>query len=100
MLIPPKISQMIFITVDRQPIFDEVSVILTPKGAKPTMANLKHCIPNGMPTMVKHKTNPPKIYWKKINIPPKIIQMMLPKKLMFLRVADYLIVTFLYKLAL
>lgn len=93
MLIPPKISQMIFIMVDRQPIFDEVSVILTPKGAKPTMANLKHCIPNGMPTMVKHKTNPPKIYWKKINIPPKIIQMMLPKKLMFLRVADYLIVT-------
>lgn len=93
MLIPPKISQMIFMMVDKQPIFDEVSVILTPKGAKPTIANLKHCIPNGMPTIVKHKTNPPKIYWKKINIPPKIIQMMLPIKLMVLRVADDLIVT-------
>lgn len=79
--------------VDRQPTLDEVSVILTPNGAKPTMANLKHCIPNGMPTMVKHKTNPPKIYWKNINIPPKIIQMILPKKLMFLRVIDCLNVT-------
>lgn len=39
---PPKISQMMFIMVDRQPIFDEVSVIFTPKGAKPTIANLKH----------------------------------------------------------
>lgn len=28
--------------VDKQPIFEEVSVILTPNGAKPTMANLKH----------------------------------------------------------
>ena len=84
---------MIFMMVDRQPTFEEVSVILTPKGAKPTIANLKHCMPNGMPTIVKHKTNPPKIYWKKINIPPKIIQIMLLIKLMFLRVADDLIVT-------
>lgn len=42
MLIPPKINQMIFIMVDRQPTFEEVSVIFTPNGAKPTMANLKH----------------------------------------------------------
>lgn len=69
--------------VDRQPTLDEVSVILTPNGAKPTIANLKHCMPNGMPTMVKHKTNPPKIYWKKINMPPKIIQMILPIKLIY-----------------
>lgn len=60
--IPPKINQIIFMMVDRQPTFDEVSLILTPKGAKPTIANLKHCRPKGMPTMVRHKTNPPKIY--------------------------------------
>ncbi len=28
--------------VDKHPILEEVSVILTPNGAKPTMANLKH----------------------------------------------------------
>ena len=39
---PPKINQMIFIIVDRHPILEEVSVILTPNGAKATMANLKH----------------------------------------------------------
>lgn len=80
--------------VDRQPTFDEVSVIFTPKGAKPTMANLKHCIPNGIPTMVRQSTKPPKIYWKKINIPPKITQIMFPIKLMlYLRFDARLIVT-------
>jgi len=78
--IPPNISQMMFIIVERQPVLEAVSVILTPKGARPTMANLKHWSPNGMPTMVRHKIRPPKIYWKKMNIPPKMIQMMLPNK--------------------
>jgi len=71
---------MIFITVDRQPVLEDVSVILTPKGARPTKANLKHCIPNGIPTMVKHKISPPIIYSKNINIPPKMIQIILPSK--------------------
>lgn len=79
--IPPNTSQIIFITVDKQPTLDEVSVILTPNGAKPTIANLKHWIPNGIPTMVRHKINPPKIYWKKIKIPPKTTQIILPIKL-------------------
>ena len=82
---PPKINQMIFMMVDRQPILDDVSVILTPNGAKPTIANLKHWIPNGMPTIVKQSTNPPKIYWKNIKIPPKTIQIILPIKLIVLR---------------
>jgi hypothetical protein len=69
--------------VDRQPTLEEVSVILTPKGAKPTIANLKHCIPKGMPTMVRQSTKPPKIYCRNINIPPNMIQMMLPIKLIF-----------------
>lgn len=59
---PPKINQMIFITVDKQPTLEEVSLILTPNGAKPTIANLKHWMPNGMPTMVRHKINPPNKY--------------------------------------
>ena len=91
---PPQTSQRIFMMVDRQPVLDEVSVILTPNGANPTMANLKHWMPKGIPTMVKHKTNPPKIYWKKINMPPKITQMMLPMKLMVLRLGNCLNVTY------
>ena len=80
--------------VDKQPVLEDVSVILTPKGARPTIANLKHCMPNGMPTIVKQSTNPPKIYWKKIKMPPKITQIMLPIKLiMHLRFDVDLIVT-------
>ena len=75
---PPKINQMMFMIVERQPILELVSVILIPKGAKPTTANLKHCMPKGIPTIVRQSTNPPKIYWKKIKIPPKITQMILP----------------------
>jgi len=81
---PPEISQMIFIKVERQPVLLEVSVILTPKGAKPTNANLKHCKPHGIPTMVRHKMSPPNIYSKKINIPPKMIQIKLPIKFILL----------------
>lgn len=79
---PPNISQMIFIMVDKQPVLEEVSVILTPKGARPTNANLKHCSPNGIPTIVRQRIRPPIIYSKKMNIPPKIIQIMLPIKFM------------------
>ncbi|MNI86893.1 hypothetical protein D3C73_1440300 [compost metagenome] len=39
---PPQKIQIRFMMVERQPVLDEVSVILTPKGARPTMANLKH----------------------------------------------------------
>ena len=77
---PPKINQITFIIVVRQPVLGEVSVILTPKGARPTIANLKHCIPNGIPIMVRHKNKPPMIYPKKMNSPPKIIQIILPNK--------------------
>jgi len=77
---PPKISQIIFIIVDKQPVLEEVSVILTPKGARPTNANLKHWMPKGIPTMVRQRISPPIMYSKKINIPPKIIQIILPKK--------------------
>lgn len=62
MEMPPKINQMIFMIVDVQPVLDDVSVIFTPNGANPTIANLKHCRPNGIPIMVKQITIPPKIY--------------------------------------
>ncbi len=39
---PPHTIQIKFITVDKHPVFDEVSVIFTPNGARPTIANLKH----------------------------------------------------------
>ena len=81
---PPQQIQMMFIMVERQPVFDELSVIFTPNGAKPTIANLKHWIPNGIPMIVRQRINPPIMYSKKIKIPPKIIQMILPKKFIFL----------------
>jgi hypothetical protein len=77
---PPKTIQMMFMIVERHPVLEEVSVIFTPKGARPTMANLKHWSPKGMPTIVRHKIRPPIIYSKKINIPPKMIQIRLPSK--------------------
>lgn len=77
---PPQQIQIKFMMVERQPVFDEVSVILTPNGARPTMANLKHWIPKGIPTMVRQRIKPPIMYSKKIKMPPKMIQMMLPKK--------------------
>ena len=77
---PPHISQIIFIMVDKHPVLDDVSVIFTPKGARPTTANLKHWMPKGIPTIVKQRIKPPIIYSKKIKIPPKIIQIILPKK--------------------
>lgn len=79
---PPNINHMMFIIRERHPVLEEVSVILTPKGASPTIANLKHCMPNGIPIMVRHSIKPPKIYPKKMNIPPKMIQMILPNKFM------------------
>jgi hypothetical protein len=75
---PPHTSHRIFMIVDRQPVFEDVSVIFTPKGASATNAHLKHCSPNGIPTMVRHKIKPPIRYSRNTNIPPKIIQMMLP----------------------
>lgn len=78
--IPPKSSQIMFMMVDKQPVFDAVSVIFTPNGAKPTNANLKHCRPKGMPTIVRHNISPPIMYSKKINMPPKMIQIILPNK--------------------
>lgn len=93
---PSQTIQIIFIMVERQPVFDDVSVIFTPKGAKPTIANLKHWIPKGIPTMVKQRIKPPIIYSKNINIPPKIIQMILPIKFINafnLRLAEIDIVT-------
>lgn len=80
---PPQQIQIIFIIIDRHPVLDEVSVILTPKGARPTIANLKHCIPKGMPTMVRQRIKPPMMYSMKMKKPPKIIQIMLPKKFTF-----------------
>ena len=79
---PPNTSQIRFITVERQPTGLDVSLIFTPKGANPTIANLKHWMPNGIPTIVKQRIIPPKMYSKKMNNPPKITQIMLPIKLM------------------
>ena len=77
---PPKQIQMIFIIIDMHPVLEDVSVILTPKGARPTIANLKHCSPKGIPIMVRQRIKPPMMYSIKMKNPPKIIQIILPKR--------------------
>ena len=57
---PPVKIQIILNNRDRQPpLLSELTTFL-PKGHKTRPAILKHCIPNGIPIMVTHNTNPPK----------------------------------------
>ena len=51
-----------------------------PNGAKDREANLKHCRPMGIPTIVMHHKSPAKHHNKACHIPPHNIQTMLPKQ--------------------
>jgi hypothetical protein len=42
------------------------------------------CKPHGMPIMVQQRINPPQRYPRKDKRPPKMIQIMFPKRLMIL----------------
>jgi hypothetical protein len=53
-----------------------------PNGARVAIPILKHCIPQGMPMMVRQSTNPPQMYPRQASKPPKIIQITFPIRLM------------------
>src|SRR5690606_36869857 len=53
-----------------------------PKGKSIRTAILKHCNPNGIPMMVKHKTSPAVMYSNAVAKPPNNNQIILPIKFM------------------
>jgi hypothetical protein len=55
-----------------------------PKGANVAIPILMACKPHGMPIMVQQRINPPQRYPRKDKRPPKMIQIMFPKRLMIL----------------
>lgn len=58
--IPPKIIHNTFINTGRQPITLSVGFTSPPKGHKANIPKRIICTPNGIPTIVKQRINPPK----------------------------------------
>lgn len=58
--------------------------ILLPNGQKDMTANLKHCKPYGIPTIVIHHKTPDRIQAIPLKKPPNINQQMLPNNLICL----------------
>lgn len=54
-------------------------IISFPKGKKHKLANLKHCIPTGIPTIVIHHRQPTKSQLTPLINPPQINHIILPK---------------------
>ena len=57
-------------------------ITLAPNGMKESLAILKNCFPNGIPTIVIHHMQPAKIHASPPNNPPNINQRILPIVLM------------------
>jgi|BioPla2DNA2_1021312.scaffolds.fasta_scaffold09396_3 hypothetical protein len=51
-----------------------------PKGKKQSPANLKHCNPTGIPTMVMHQTTPASSQLIPLMKPPQINQIIFPRQ--------------------
>ena len=60
-----------------------------PNGQNANVANLKHCIPTGIPTMVIHQIQPAKIHESPPSSPPKRNHRILPKNLIFFSFVCY-----------
>ncbi len=75
---PKKISQMMLKIKPPAPKWP--SSISLPKGHNTKPAILKHCIPNGIPSTVTHKSRPDKNHKTDAISPPNSSQMMLPIK--------------------
>jgi hypothetical protein len=74
--IPVISNQIIFIKKEPAPPPYSTSF---PKGKKHSPANLKHCIPIGIPIMVIHHKHPAISQLSPVKKPPHINQMALPK---------------------
>ena len=57
-------------------------ITLAPNGIKESLAILKNCLPNGIPTIVIHHMDPAKTQAKPPSNPPNINQRILPIVLM------------------
>ena len=63
--------------------FPALSLTVTtslPKGANCKLAILKHCNPTGIPTIVKHQSNPANNQPNALKNPPNIIHIIFPKQ--------------------
>ena len=85
---PPVKIQIILPIICKQPPLLFAYTTLLPNGHKINVANLKHCKPNGIPMIVKHKINPPHKYAKAEINPPKTNQIILPIKFILLFVLN------------
>lgn len=74
---PPKSHQSTFISKEPTPPPYSISL---PKGNRLSTANLKHCIPKGMPIIVMHQKIPTKHQHNPANNPPNKNQIILPNK--------------------
>ena len=73
---PLAISQRIFSSIVPAPPPYRTSF---PKGKKLSCANLKHCMPTGIPTMVMHQSTPAKTQPSPSQIPPNRNQIKFPR---------------------
>src|SRR5699024_621526 len=84
---PETISQMIFTSSETGPPPYRTSF---PKGKKLSDANLKHCIPMGIPIMVIHQRQPARHQLGPLSAPPKINHNRFPRHPILRRLLPYL----------
>ena len=76
----PSNIQIILPTKERQPGSPGAKFISLPKGQNAYVPIFINCTPNGIPIIVMQKTSPDIQYIRAVNNPPKISQIILPKK--------------------
>ena len=79
--IPKKMAQMIFSKKLPSP---PPYVTSFPNGKSARPANLKHCMPTGIPTMVMHQIHPAIKYPSALTRPPQSIHIIFPYRHFFL----------------
>src|SRR5699024_5025727 len=84
---PETISQMIFTSSETGPPPYRTSF---PKGKKLSDANLKHCIPMGIPTMVIHQRQPARHQLRPLSAPPKTNHNRFPRHPILRRLLPFL----------
>ena len=84
---PETISHMIFTSSETGP---PPYLTSFPKGKKLSDANLKHCIPMGIPIMVMHQRQPARHQLRPLSAPPKINHNRFPRHPILRRPLPYL----------
>lgn len=78
---PEKMTQTILNGRDRQPGTSLLLLIWRPKGNNINAASLKHCSPNGIPTIEMQRARPEIAYSSAVANPPNISHIILPNNL-------------------